>query len=163
MKEYYKVKKYIVDCHNQSQKVVFTHGVFDLFHKGHLKSIKKAKEYGDVLIIGIDSDELVRNDKGKDRPIISERDRKNIVENIKGVDFVFMIKAKKEDYKDLSNFYFNLYNYLEIDVVVSGPSKYRKKHKEYCSKLNIQYESSGSIIESTTEIINKIRSIFYGS
>lgn len=56
-------------------KVVLTQGVYDLYHKNHGKYLRKAKEQGDVLIVGVDSDEMTRERKGKNRPIDPEMDR----------------------------------------------------------------------------------------
>lgn len=70
------------------KKVIgYTTGVFDMFHIGHLNIIKKAKEYCDYLIVGVSTDELVRDYKGK-TPIIPFKERYAIVEAIKYVDQV---------------------------------------------------------------------------
>ncbi len=66
-------------------KVGYTQGVYDMFHIGHLNLINHAKEYCDYLIVGVNSDELVREYKHK-TPIINEKDRQTIVANIKAVD-----------------------------------------------------------------------------
>lgn len=80
-------------------KIVITFGTYDLFHKGHLNIIKKAKKYGDKLIVGISTDKL--NFSKKQRfPIFSENDRKDIIENLKDVDEVFFEESleKKREY-----------------------------------------------------------------
>lgn len=66
-------------------KCGYTQGVFDMFHIGHLNLINQAKEYCDSLIVGVNSDALVKSYKNK-IPVISEGDRRKIVENIKAVD-----------------------------------------------------------------------------
>lgn len=70
--------------------VGYTQGVFDLFHIGHLNIFKRAKEKCDYLIVGVNSDRLVKEYKNK-IPEICERDRKTIVENIKCVDEAFVV------------------------------------------------------------------------
>lgn len=65
----------------------YTQGVYDMFHVGHLNLINNAKKYCDLLTVGVNADALVESYKHK-VPVISENDRKTIVENIKAVDDV---------------------------------------------------------------------------
>lgn len=69
-------------------KKVFTNGVFDLLHPGHIRFLQFAKDQGDYLIVGVNSDESVRRLKGANRPIIPVEDRVYMVENLKMVDEV---------------------------------------------------------------------------
>lgn len=69
-------------------KIVFTNGCFDLIHPGHIELLKKASQYGDHLIVGINSDESVRTIKGEGRPILNQEDRANILRSIIYVDEV---------------------------------------------------------------------------
>lgn len=73
---------------SEGKIVVFTNGVFDLIHAGHIDYLKKAKSLGQVLILGLNSDESVRNIKGDKRPILNEKERAFIVSNLKPVDYV---------------------------------------------------------------------------
>ena len=66
-------------------KVGYTQGVYDMFHIGHLNLLNNAKQYCDYLIVGVNSDRLVEKYKRK-TPVISQEDRRLIVENIKAVD-----------------------------------------------------------------------------
>lgn len=66
-------------------KIGYTQGVYDMFHIGHLNLINNAKQYCDVLIVGVNSDELVHSYKNK-TPVINENERRLIVDNIKAVD-----------------------------------------------------------------------------
>ncbi len=68
--------------------VVFTNGVFDLPHPGHVQSLRDAKTLGDILIVAINSDDSVRRLKGPNRPIISEKERAKILASFEMVDFV---------------------------------------------------------------------------
>ncbi len=72
----------------ENKKVVFTNGVFDILHSGHVDYLTKSKSMGDILIVGINSDNSVRNIKGKKRPIISENERAFIISSLKPVDYV---------------------------------------------------------------------------
>lgn len=72
----------------EGKKVVFTNGVFDLIHSGHVDYLVKAKEMGDVLILALNSDESVKRIKGDKRPILLQNERAFIVSNLKPVDYV---------------------------------------------------------------------------
>lgn len=74
----------------EGKKVVFTNGVFDLIHAGHIDYLVKAKALGDVLIVGLNSDESVHRIKGDRRPILQETERAFIVSNLKPVDYVVL-------------------------------------------------------------------------
>lgn len=79
--------KYFLDL-NQDKRIVFTNGCFDIIHRGHVEYLNEAKSLGDILFIGLNSDNSVQRLKGKERPINSEQDRKFVLENLKSVDFV---------------------------------------------------------------------------
>lgn len=72
----------------QGKKLVFTNGVFDLFHVGHLHSLEQARLLGDILFIGINTDASVKALKGNDRPIHPLEDRVKILEALRCVDGV---------------------------------------------------------------------------
>lgn len=71
-----------------NKKVVFTNGVFDLIHSGHVDYLSKAKKLGDVLIVGLNSDDSVKRIKGDKRPILKQEERAFILTNLKPVDYV---------------------------------------------------------------------------
>ncbi len=72
----------------ENLKVVFTNGVFDLIHGGHVDYLLKAKALGDVLIVGLNSDASVKRIKGDKRPVLLENERAFVISNLKPVDFV---------------------------------------------------------------------------
>jgi len=72
----------------EGEKVVFTNGVFDLIHAGHIDYLTKAKKLGDILIVGLNSDDSVRRIKGDKRPILMQEERAFILSNLKPVDYV---------------------------------------------------------------------------
>jgi D-beta-D-heptose 7-phosphate kinase/D-beta-D-heptose 1-phosphate adenosyltransferase len=72
----------------ENKKVVFTNGVFDLIHAGHVDYLSKAKVLGDVLIVGLNTDESVESIKGNKRPILKQDERAFIISNLKPVDYV---------------------------------------------------------------------------
>jgi D-glycero-beta-D-manno-heptose 1-phosphate adenylyltransferase len=74
----------------KSKKVVFTNGVFDILHAGHVDYLVKAKILGDVLIVGVNSDASVRRIKGDLRPVVPQDERAFIISSLKPVDFVII-------------------------------------------------------------------------
>ncbi|HEV2106843.1 MAG TPA: PfkB family carbohydrate kinase [Thermomicrobiales bacterium] len=72
--------------------VVFTNGVFDLLHAGHVQFLRMARELGDILVVGVNSDASVRRLKGKSRPINSERDRLALVAALDVVDHAILFE-----------------------------------------------------------------------
>lgn len=72
----------------EGKRVVFTNGCFDILHAGHVRYLAAAKAQGDVLVLGLNSDESVRGLKGEGRPINSESDRAEVVGALKAVDYV---------------------------------------------------------------------------
>jgi rfaE bifunctional protein nucleotidyltransferase chain/domain len=72
----------------QNKKVVFTNGVFDLIHAGHVDYLTKAKALGDILIVGMNTDDSVRRIKGIKRPILNQDERAFLISSFKPVDYV---------------------------------------------------------------------------
>ena len=83
----------------QRNSIVFTNGCFDLLHKGHIDLLNKASTYGDILIVGLNSDNSVKTLKGQDRPIENEIIRSKKLLEIGNVDFVIIFNS--ETPKDL--------------------------------------------------------------
>jgi len=73
---------------SQNKKVVFTNGTFDILHAGHVDYLNKSKAFGDVLIVGLNSDSSMKKIKGDTRPLVKQRERAFILANLKAVDFV---------------------------------------------------------------------------
>lgn len=76
----------------ENKKVVFTNGCFDILHPGHVDYLNKAKELGDILIVGLNSDASVRRIKGEKRPIVTEEERSFLLFNLKAVDYVTLFE-----------------------------------------------------------------------
>lgn len=92
-------------------KVVFTNGCFDILHRGHVEYLKKSKELGDYLIVGINSDYSVKQLKGVCRPINREKDRAFIVENLQCVDEVVIFNEETP---------YNLIKSIKPDIITKG-------------------------------------------
>ncbi|MBR5039072.1 MAG: adenylyltransferase/cytidyltransferase family protein [Prevotella sp.] len=95
-------------------RIGYTQGVYDMFHIGHLNLINKAKELCDHLLVGVNSDELVRTYKHKET-VIKEHDRSEIVRNIKAVDECVLVDTLDK---------VELYKKYEFDVVFIGDDWY---------------------------------------
>ncbi len=93
------------------KKIVFTNGCFDLLHKGHIDLLNEASTYGDILIVGLNSDKSVKILKGKDRPIENEKIRSKKLLKIKVVDFVIIFNSETPK---------TLINKIMPDVLVKG-------------------------------------------
>lgn len=78
----------------QGKKIVTCNGCFDILHAGHIKFLKEAKEQGDVLIVGLNSDSSVKENKGKERPINNENDRAEILAALETVNYVTIFNEK---------------------------------------------------------------------
>ncbi|MGB7062959.1 MAG: D-glycero-beta-D-manno-heptose 1-phosphate adenylyltransferase [Candidatus Zixiibacteriota bacterium] len=78
----------------QAKEVVFTNGCFDILHRGHIECLRKAKSFGDVLIVGLNSDSSVRKIKGDKRPILPQDDRAEILASLEMVDYVVIFKEE---------------------------------------------------------------------
>lgn len=79
----------VLEEHRRSgRKVVFANGVFDLLHVGHVRYLQAAREEGDVLVVGINSDASTRSLKGAGRPILTERARASLVAALASVEYV---------------------------------------------------------------------------
>ena len=79
--------KLIEDLKKQGKQIVFTNGCFDILHVGHMTYLEEAKEFGDYLFVGVNSDESVKRLKGPTRPINSEVDRAELLAGLKAVDY----------------------------------------------------------------------------
>ena len=78
----------------QKNSIVFTNGCFDLLHKGHIDLLNKASTFGDILIVGLNSDNSVKTLKGQDRPIENEITRSKKLLEISNVDFVIIFNSE---------------------------------------------------------------------
>ena len=78
----------IARAHAQGQRIVFTNGCFDLLHAGHVTLLERARGFGDLLVVGINSDRSVKALKGPTRPIINQRNRAYLLAALSCVDYV---------------------------------------------------------------------------
>ncbi len=76
----------------RGKKIVFTNGCFDILHYGHVQYLEKAKREGDILIAALNSDTSVKRIKGKNRPIVAEKDRLRVLSGLESVDYAVLFK-----------------------------------------------------------------------
>lgn len=95
----------------KSKKTVFTNGCFDIIHTGHVELLKYAKSLGSELIVGLNTDRSVKENKGDLRPINTQENRKTVLESIRWVDKVILFDEKTP---------IVLINDLNPDIIVKG-------------------------------------------
>ena len=132
---------------NNSKRIVFTNGCFDILHVGHVQYLHQAKKLGDILIVAINSDNSVKLNKGPSRPINSFEDRACIIASLESVDYV--IKFEEETP-------INLIKKITPDFLVKG-GDYKNKQvagQDFAKELVLIDFVSG---KSTTNIIKQIK------
>ncbi|HBH87087.1 MAG TPA: D-glycero-beta-D-manno-heptose 1-phosphate adenylyltransferase [Syntrophaceae bacterium] len=149
-----KLKKEIDRLRKEGKKIVFTNGCFDILHVGHTRYLREAKKQGDILILGLNSDESVKALKGEKRPLIPEKERADVIASLESVDYVTI-------FHELTPL--ELIEYLRPDVLVKGGDWKedevvgRESMGKWGGKLIIIPEIKGS---STTDIIEKIKKVY---
>jgi D-beta-D-heptose 7-phosphate kinase/D-beta-D-heptose 1-phosphate adenosyltransferase len=145
------IRDKLLEWRDNGKKIVFTNGCFDLLHRGHVEYLEAAKNYGDILIIGLNSDNSVRRLKGKPRPYISENDRAYILSQLHVVDAVIIFNEETP---------LLLIKLIKPDVLVKGADY--KKDEIVGSQFVDQ--NGGKVVRvplvpgrSTTDLINLIR------
>jgi len=109
--EIHTINNKLIDWRKNKIDIVFTNGCFDLLHKGHIDLLNKASTYGDILIVGLNSDSSVKKLKGKERPIENESIRSKNLLNLQFVNYVIIFDS--ETPKDLVEI-------IMPDVLVKG-------------------------------------------
>jgi D-glycero-beta-D-manno-heptose 1-phosphate adenylyltransferase len=132
--------------------VVFTNGCFDLLHRGHIYLLREAKALGNLLVVGINSDQSVKAIKGPTRPILAETDRVELIAAMEMVDYVVLFEEPDP---------YNTIAALRPKVLVKGGDW----TSEEIIGADIVRRDGGEVVvlpylkgSSTTEIIEKVRS-----
>jgi D-beta-D-heptose 7-phosphate kinase/D-beta-D-heptose 1-phosphate adenosyltransferase len=130
----------------EGKKIVFTNGCFDILHVGHVKYLQEAKSYGDVLIVGLNSDRSVRELKGPSRPVNIEEDRAYILAALESVDYV-VVFSEETPHELIKN--------ISPDILVKGGDYEGKKvvGAEFAKELRLVQFVDG---KSTTATITRI-------
>ena len=147
------LKRIVPNLKKKGKKIVFTNGCFDLLHPGHIYYLKEAKKKGDILILGLNSDSSVRKLKGKGRPLIPQKDRAEILANLKFIDYIFIFNELTPA---------KAVRAISPDVLVKG-GDYKK---EDVVGGKFVAEKGGKVLiipflkgHSTTQLIKKIKKV----
>ena len=151
LKDHEELKRWLAYWNFKDQKVVFTNGCFDILHRGHIDYLARAADKGDVLIVGLNTDDSVRRIKGDGRPVQDEESRALVMASIHFVNAVVLFDEDTPE---------NLIKMVQPDVLVKG--------SDYKAEDIVGYEvvtaKGGDVVTidflegySTTGILNRIR------
>ena len=135
----------------KNKKIVFTNGCFDIIHPGHIDYLSQARDLGDILVLGLNTDQSVRRlNKGSNRPINDERTRANVLAGLASVDLIVFFDEETP---------YNLIKLLQPNVLVKG----KDYEVEKIIGFDILKENGGQVITipfldgySTSSLIKKI-------
>jgi rfaE bifunctional protein nucleotidyltransferase chain/domain len=136
-----------------NKKIVWTNGCFDLLHIGHIDYLKEAKAQGDVLIVGINNDESIRELKGDDRPVVPATERAELLAALTFVDFVTVFpKISPLTYLEAlcPHVYVKGGDYT-VDTINQDERKVVESYGGKITLIPLKYR------QSSTKIISKIR------
>lgn len=105
------IAKAVSRLRSQGKRIVFTNGCFDILHAGHVLYLEQAKAMGDYLIVGLNSDSSVGRLKGKNRPVVPQRERSLVLAALESVDYVVLFEQDTP---------YELIKLIQPDVLVKG-------------------------------------------
>ena len=137
----------------QGRRIVFTNGVFDILHPGHLRYLQRARSLGDVLIVGLNADASVRRNKGSERPINPQEERAEILEALACIDAVVLFEEDTPE---------QIIKAIQPDILVKGADW---AENAIVGRDTVEARG-GQVVRvpieqgySTTEIIRRIREL----
>lgn len=151
------IKKLSEKIRKEKKTIVFTNGCFDILHAGHVEYLKKSSEFGDVLVLGLNSDYSVRMIKGEKRPVICQEQRALVISSLSCVDYVVLFDEPDPE---------NLIKTVKPDILVKGAdwsedqiigADFVKAEGGRIKRIEFEHKIS------TTQIIKKIGKIYYGN
>ena len=168
--------RYVVDYHELTKvigvlkaagySIVLTQGVYDLFHVGHKRYLEEAKSFGDILVVGVDTDGLTKKRKGPKRPFDKLEDRVELLSALRSVDLITVRNENDHMYR--------LIKVVEPDVLVMSKTtedftdKDRKNLLQYCGVIKVLPAKAGTtttaklrklMIEGVAQLGQKINSV----
>ncbi|HWR28311.1 MAG TPA: D-glycero-beta-D-manno-heptose 1-phosphate adenylyltransferase [Negativicutes bacterium] len=150
-REWADLRQAVTKAKTEGKVVVFTNGCFDILHAGHVRYLTEAKKIGDVLVIGLNSDESVRKLKGAGRPVNSAADRAEVLAGLRAVDHVIVFAEDTAE---------ELVRQLQPDVYVKGGDYSLDRLPE--SEIVAAYGGRTVLVpmvegRSTSNVIQKLR------
>ena len=153
IKDYKKIPSLIKKYKKEGKKIVLTSGSFDMLHIGHCRYLCDAKKFGDILFVGVDGDEKIRNRKGPDRPVVPEEERLEMLTYIEDIDHVVL--------KNINQPKWELIKLIRPDVLVAIDETYSPDQiaqlEKFCSEIKILGR------RATTSTSAKIRLVQIGA
>lgn len=136
---------------SDNKKIVFTNGCFDILHAGHVRYLKESKKFGDILIVGLNSDISVKKIKGESRPINPEADRAEVLAGLEAVSYIVLFDETSP---------VKLLEEIKPDIYTKGADYTVETLPE--AKTVLSYGGKIEFIKflegrSTTKIIDKIK------
>ncbi len=131
--EYQKLEEITNELKKEGYRIVLTQGVYDLIHEGHALYLEAAKSHGDVLVVGVDSDELTRLRKGPNRPIVPQHERVKMLIHLRHVDIVTLRESNHENG--------DLIRVIKPDVLITSAStsdftdNHKEEYRKYCKEV----------------------------
>jgi len=151
LKTWEEITSIIKELKSQNKKIVFTNGCFDILHSGHVQYLEEAKELGDILILGLNSDSSVKRLKGNDRPINNEIERATVLSALCTISHIVIFKEDTP---------YKLINHIKPDILVKG-GDWKPEDivgSDIVSSYNGEVKSLSYVDgKSTTDIINKLK------
>jgi D-beta-D-heptose 7-phosphate kinase/D-beta-D-heptose 1-phosphate adenosyltransferase len=153
IKKMSELEKIVKKLKKQNKKIVTCNGTFDILHIGHVKFLQEAKQQGDILIVGLNSDKSVKINKGPKRPINNEKNRAKVLSALECVDYIVIFNEKDPR---------KLLSIIKPDIHVNG-EEYgyncieAETIKKYSGKIHLVKNFGGF---STTKLVNNILKVY---
>lgn len=111
LKTWNEIKEIVLECHKNHKRVIFTNGCFDILHAGHVAYLCDARKMGDVLIVGLNSDDSIHRLKGNSRPVNQVHERAYVLGGLESIDYIVIFEEDTP---------YELIKVIEPDVLVKG-------------------------------------------
>lgn len=151
------LEKIVAGLKAQGCRIVVTIGSWDMLHVGHVRYLMKAKEQGDVLIVGTDSDKAIKMYKDPSRPMVCQEERLEMLSYLECVDFTILV----EDVDEAGKWQYGLIKMIQADIFVTVEGSYPPEQiddiKKYCAEIKTLPRQAET---STSNIIHKVMKEF---